>query len=132
VWDVERGQCPQCDGQRWPTSIYQAIEELNGYLGGVVSCLRIQEFHMLFKGLGDWIRSRLRSMQMKKIEDSAEVSEDDDKGGFKAQQAHRVWVMMNKWQSVKRREVPFVMDLKWFRKQGLIFLHDFRKNKLLN
>jgi hypothetical protein len=28
-------------------------------------------------------------------------------------------------EAFERREVRFVMDLKWFRKQGMIFLHDF-------
>ena len=47
--------------------------------------------------------------------------------GFKPKEAHRVWIRMNKWQSVHRRTVRFVMNLKWFRKQGLIFLKDFTK-----
>jgi len=44
---------------------------------------------------------------------------------------HRVWVKMNKWQSVERKEVRFVMDLKWFKKQALIFLHDFTQRQPL-
>lgn len=36
-----------------------------------------------------------------------------------------VWVKMNKWQLVGRKEVRFVMNLEWFRKQGLLFMHDF-------
>jgi len=40
-------------------------------------------------------------------------------------QARRVWVRMRKWQSVNRKEVRFVLNLQWFRKLGLIFLHDF-------
>jgi hypothetical protein len=47
--------------------------------------------------------------------------------GFKAQEAQRVWIRMNIWQSVHRRAVRFVMDLNGFRQQGLIFLNDFTK-----
>ncbi len=50
--------------------------------------------------------------------------------GFKSLEAHRVWIKMNKWQSVHRRAVRFVMNLEWFRKQGLIFLNDFTKQSL--
>ena len=46
------------------------------------------------------------------------------RGGYKPDQARRVWVKMNKWQSVSRREVRFVMNLHWFREKGLILLHD--------
>ena len=49
-----------------PLSMYQAIEEMNAYLRGWVSYFRIQEFRMLFRDLDGWIRSRLRSMQLKK------------------------------------------------------------------
>ena len=48
---------------------------------------------------------------------------------IKPQQAHRVWVKMNKWQSVERKEVRFVMNFRWFRKQGLLFLHDFTQRQ---
>jgi len=37
------------------------------------------------------------------------------------------WVKMNRWQSVNREEVKYVMGLNWFRMQGLVFLHDFTK-----
>ena len=49
------------------------------------------------------------------------------KGGFAVREALSTWVKMDKWQSVLRKEVRFVMNLKWFRKQGLMFLHDFTK-----
>lgn len=42
------------------------------------------------------------------------------KGGYKPELARRVWIKMNKWQSVNRKEVRFVLNLIWFRKQGLI------------
>ena len=112
-----------------PLSMYQAIEELNVYLRGWVSYFRIQEFRMLFRDLDGWIRSRLRSMQLKKWKNPRKFQRMMIRAGFKPQQAHRVWVKMNKWQSVGRREVRFAMDLKWFRKQGLIFLHDFTQKQ---
>jgi len=40
------------------------------------------------------------------------------------------WIRMNKWQSVHRRTVRFLMNLNWFRKQGLIFLNHFTKRSL--
>jgi len=112
-----------------PLSMYQAIEELNVYLRGWVSYFRIQELRTLFRDLDGWIRSRLRSTQLKKWKKPRKFQRMMIKAGFKPQQAHKVWVKMNKWQSVKRREVRFVMDLKWFRKQGLIFLHDFTQRQ---
>ena len=112
-----------------PLSMYQAIEELNVYLRGWVSYFRIQEFRMLFRDFDGWIRSRLRSMQLKKWKNPRKFQRMMIRAGFKPQQAHRVWVKMNKWQSVGRREVRFAMDLKWFRKQGLIFLHDFTQRQ---
>ena len=112
-----------------PLSMYQAIEELNVYLRGWVSYFRIQEFRMIFRDLDGWIRSRLRSMQLKKWKNPRKFQRMMIRAGFKPQQAHRVWVKMNKWQSVGRREVRFAMDLKWFRKQGLIFLHDFTQRQ---
>ena len=33
--------------------------------------------------------------------------------------------------SVERKEVRFVMDLKWFRRRGLIFLHNTHKSRSL-
>ena len=49
-----------------PLSMYQAIQELNVFLKGYISYLRIQEFRMLFRDFDGWIRSRLRSMQLEK------------------------------------------------------------------
>ena len=112
-----------------PLSMYQVIAELNVYLRGWVSYFRIQEFRILFRDLDGWIRSRLRSMQLKKWKNPRKFQRMMIRAGFKPQQAHRVWVKMNKWQSVERREVWFVMGLKWFRKQGQIFLHDFTQRQ---
>jgi RNA-directed DNA polymerase len=111
-----------------PLSMYQITQELNKYLRGWVSYFGIQEFRYLFRDLDGWIRSRLRSMQLKKWKNPRKFQRIMIKTGFTLQQAHRVWVKMNKWQSVERKEVRFVMNLKWFREQGLIFLHDFTKH----
>ncbi|MBW2035569.1 MAG: group II intron reverse transcriptase/maturase [Deltaproteobacteria bacterium] len=112
-----------------PISMHQAIHDLNVYMRGWVSYFSIQEFRMLFKDLDGWIRSRLRSMQLKKWKKPRKFQKMMIIAGFKPQEAHRVWVKMNKWQSVERKEVRFVMNLKWFRRQGLIFLHDFTQNQ---
>ncbi len=108
-----------------PLSMYQIIQELNSYLRGWVSYYRIQEFRMLSRDLDAWIRSRLRSMQLKKWKNTRKFQRIMIKSGFSPVKAHRVWVKMNKWQSVNRREVRFVMNLEWFRKQGVLFLHDY-------
>ena len=113
-----------------PLSMYQIIKELNSYLRGWVSYFGIQEFRMLFRDLDGWIRSRLRSMQLKKWKKPRKFQRMMIRAGFKPSQARRVWVKMNKWQSVDRKEVRFVLNLQWFRRQGLLFLHDFTKRNL--
>ncbi len=113
-----------------PLSMHQNIEELNKYLQGWVAYFGIQQFKKLFGDLDGWIRSRLRSMQLKKWKNPHKFQRIMINSGFKPQDAHRVWIRMNKWQSVHRRAVRFVMNLKWFRKQGLVFLNDFTKRPL--
>ena len=113
-----------------PISMHQNIQELNKYLQGWVAYFGIQEFKKLFGDLDGWIRSRIRSMQLKKWKNPRKFQRIMINSGFKPQEAHRVWVRMNKWQSVHRRAVRFVMNLKWFRRQGLVFLNDFTKRSL--
>ena len=113
-----------------PLSMYQIIQDLNQYLQGWVGYFGIQEFKKLFGDLDGWIRSRLRSVQLKKWKNPHKFQRIMIASGFKPQKAHKVWLRMNKWQSVHRRAVRFVMNLEWFRKQGLIFLHDFTKRSL--
>ena len=113
-----------------PLSMYQITQDLNEYLRGWVSYFRIQEFRYLFRDLDGWIRSRLRSMQLKKWKKPTKFQRMMIYSGFKPREAHRVWVKMNKWQSVERKEVRFVMNLKWFRSQGLVFLDDFTQQTL--
>ena len=113
-----------------PFSMHQNIQELNKYLQGWVAYFGIQEFKKLFGDLDGWIRSRIRSMQLKKWKNPRKFQRIMINSGFKPQEAHSVWVRMNKWQSVHRRAVRFVMNLKWFRRQGLVFLNDFTKRSL--
>jgi len=113
-----------------PMSMYQIIKELNSHLRGWVSYFGIQEFRMLFRDLDGWIRSRLRSMQLKKWKKPRKFQRMLIRAGYKPPIAHRIWVKMNKWQSIDRKEVRFVLNLYWFRRRGLIFLHDFTKRNL--
>jgi RNA-directed DNA polymerase len=108
-----------------PLSMYHVIHELSIYLRGWVGYFWIQEFNYLFRDLDAWIRSRLRSTQLKKWKNPRKFQRIMIKAGFDPQQAHRVWIRMNRWQSVMRRPVRFVMNLDWFRERGLVFLHDF-------
>jgi len=108
-----------------PLSMYQVIHELSIYLRGWVGYFGIQEFKYLFRDLDAWIRSRLRSTQLKKWKKPGKFQRIMIKAGFDPQQVHRVWIRMNRWQSVMRRPVRFVMNLDWFRERGLVFLHDF-------
>ncbi|MCK5133753.1 MAG: hypothetical protein KAR40_16580, partial [Candidatus Sabulitectum sp.] len=75
--------------------------------------------------LDAWIRSRLRSTQLKKWKNPRKFQRIMIKAGFAPDEAHRVWIKMDRWQSVMRRPVRFVMTLDWFRERGLLFLHDF-------
>jgi group II intron reverse transcriptase/maturase len=108
-----------------PLSMYQVIHELNKYLRGWVGYFGIQEFKYLFRNLDAWIRSRLRSTQLKKWKKPGRFQRIMIKAGFDPNEAHRVWIKMNRWLSVMRRPVRFVLDLDWFRARGLVFLHDF-------
>jgi len=115
-----------------PLSMYQIIHELNKYLRGWVGYFRIQEYSRPFSDLDGWIRSRLRSMQLKKWKHPRKFQRMMIRAGWDSQQAQRTWVKMSTWQSVKRKEVRFVMNLQWFRKQGLIFLTSYvQKQKSL-
>lgn len=105
--------------------MYQVVQELNKYLRGWINYFRIHEFKFLFRDLDAWIRSRLRSVQLKKWKKTRKFQRIMIKAGFDPHKAHRTWVRMNRWQSVMRKEVRFVMNLEWFRDVGLVFLYDF-------
>ena len=85
---------------------------------------------MIFGDLDAWIRNRLRSMQLKKWKNPHKFQWIMMKSGVKPQEAHGVWIRMNKWQSVHRRAVRFTLNLKWFRERGLFVLKDFTKRPL--
>jgi len=85
-----------------PLSMNQNIQELNKYLQGWVAYFGIQEFKRLFGDFDGWIRSRLRSMQLKKWKNPRKFQRIMIKSGFKPQEAHKTWVKMNKWQSVNK------------------------------
>ena len=108
-----------------PLSMYQLLHELNQYLRGWVGYFGIQEFKYLFRDLDAWIRSRLRSTQLKKWKKPGKFQRIMIRAGFDPREAHRVWIKMNRWQSVMRRPVRFVLNREWFRDRGLVFLHDF-------
>jgi len=111
-----------------PLSMYQVIQNLNEYLRGWVAYFRIQESQQrLFRDLDAWTRSRLRSMQLKKWKKPRKFQRMMIRAGFQPQEARRTRVKMNRWQSVNRKEVRFVLNLRWFRKEGLVFLHDFTR-----
>jgi RNA-directed DNA polymerase len=113
-----------------PLSMYQLIQDLNSYMQGWIAYFRIQEFKYLFRDLDAWIRSRLRSVQLKKWKNPRRLQHYAIKAGLPPHQAQRVWVKMNKWQSTTRKEVRIVMNLAWFKRWGLIFLHDYTKATL--
>lgn len=113
-----------------PFSMYQVTQDLNEYLRGWFSYFKIQEFLHTFSLLDGWIRSRLRSMQLKKWKNPRKFQRMMIQAGYKPHEAQRVWMQMNKWQSVDRKETRFVMNLTWFRNQGLYFLH-VKKQKTL-
>jgi len=66
-------------------------------------------------------------MQLKKWKNPRKFQRVLITAGFNPQQARRIWVRMNTWQSVSRKEVRFVLNLQWFRERGLFFLHDFTR-----
>jgi group II intron reverse transcriptase/maturase len=107
-----------------PLSMYQVIHELSIYLRGWVGYFGIQEFKYLFRDLDAWIRSRLRSTQLKKWKKPRKFQRIMIKAGFDPKEVHHVWIKMDRWQSVMRRPVRFVMNLDWFRERGLVFLHN--------
>jgi len=107
--------------------MFEMIQALNMYLRGWVGYFGIQEFRYLFRDLDAWIRSRLRSSQLKKWKKPLKFQRIMIEAGFDPHEARRVWIKMNRWQSVTRPPVRFVMNLDWFRNLGLIFLHDYTR-----
>jgi RNA-directed DNA polymerase len=113
-----------------PLSMYEVIQALNEYLKGWISYYRIQEFRQIFGELDQFIRNRLRSMQLRKWKTPKKFQRVMIRAGRRLDQARQTWVNMRKWQSVHRREVKYTLNLQWFRKQGLVFLDDFTHRNL--
>ncbi len=107
-----------------PLSMYEVIHQLNVYLRGWVGYFGIQEFKYLFRNLDAWIRSRLRSTQLKKWKKPRKFQRIMIAAGCDPTVANRTFVNMRRWRSTQRRDVRFVLDLDWFKERGLIFLHD--------
>jgi len=113
-----------------PLSMRQIILALNKYLAGWVVYFRIQEFRQPFRHLDEWVRSRLRSMQLKKWKNPVKFQRIMIRAGYKSAEARKTWVKMDRWQSVERKEVLFTLNLKWFKRQGLIFLNEYTNRAL--
>ncbi len=111
-------------------SMAQIIRNLSEYLHGWVQYFRIQEFRKVLKELDGFIRSRLRSMQLKKWKKPKKLQRMMIRARYPVEEAKRTWVKMNTWQSVARQPVRFVLNLEWFRRRGLLFLDDFTQRTL--
>jgi RNA-directed DNA polymerase len=111
-------------------SMLQVIRDLSQYLRGWVGYFRIQMFRKVFKELDGFIRGRLRSMQLKKWKKPKKFQRMMIRAGYPVDEAKRTWLRMNKWQSVARPPVRFVLNLDWFRRRSLLFLDDFTQRTL--
>jgi RNA-directed DNA polymerase len=111
-------------------SMYEMTQELNGYLRGWAAYFGIQEFKKIFRELDEFIRNRLRSMQLKKWKKPTKFQRMMIRAGLPIADAKRTWIRMNKWQSITRPVVKYVLNLKWFRRTGLITLDDYTKRNL--
>jgi len=111
-------------------SMARNIQDLSEYLRGWVGYFGIQEFRTIFGKLDGFIRSRLRSRQLKKGKKPKKFQRMMILAGYPVEEAKRTWVKRDKWQSVARRPVRFVLNLKWFRRRGLLFLDDFTQQNL--
>lgn len=109
-----------------PLSMHEIIKQLNKYLQGWIGYFKIQETKTKLRRLDQFIRQRLRAMQLKKWKKPKRFQKMMIKAEAPIERAKRTWVKMNRWKSVKRLEVLFTLDLKWFRELGLLTLDDYR------
>lgn len=110
-----------------PLSMYQIIYELNKYLRGWVSYFKVQGSKYIFKKLDTWIRVRIRSTQLKKWKKPKKFQRIMIKAGYPVKEALQTYVKMDRWYAASKRIVCFVLNIEWFKKMNLIFLHDFTK-----
>lgn len=111
-------------------SMYQVIQRLNEYLEGWGGYFRIQEFQPTFKKLDIFIRNRLRSMQLKKWKKPKKFQRMMIRLGFPVEKARKTWVKMSVWRSAHNLMVRYVLNTKWFRRQGLLSLDKFTQRTL--
>jgi len=113
-----------------PLSMYQVVIKLNEYLRGWIGYFRVQEFKRPLEELDWFMRSRLRSMQLKKWKKPSKFQRMLIRAGMPVADAKKIWVNMRKWQSVSRASVKCLLNVKWFRRLGLIFLADYNSTNL--
>jgi group II intron reverse transcriptase/maturase len=113
-----------------PLSMNQIITALNEFVKGWVNYFRIQEMNSVLARLDRFVRNRLRSMQLKKWKKPKKFQRMMIRAGFLPEIARKTWVKMDRWSSIARREVLVVLNLAWFRRQGLIFLDDYTNRNL--
>jgi hypothetical protein len=113
-----------------PLSMRQVIQTLNEYLAGWGAYFCIQEFRQIFRHLDEWIRSRIRSIQLKKWKTPVKFQRIMIRTGYKPAEARKTWVKMDRWQSVERKEILFTLNLGWFKRQELMFLNDYTNRAL--
>jgi group II intron reverse transcriptase/maturase len=111
-------------------SMRQVAEELNKKLRGWISYFKVQEFKKTLEGLDQFVRKRLRSMQLKKWKKPKKFQRMMIRAGIPVERAKEIWVRMKKWKSVNHTMVKIVLNLKWFRRLGLVFLDDYTKRNL--
>ena len=124
--DQVRRMTPRNNG--W--SMFRVIQSLNEYLEGWVGYFQLQEFRKIFGELDGFIRSRLRSMQLKKWKKPKKFQRMMIRLGFPVEEARKTWVKMSRWKSVRRKVVKFVLSLKWFRRQRVLFLDNYTQRNL--
>ena len=120
-----KGRVKEMTHRNNPKSMEQIVEELNRFLRGWGNYFRVQEFRTGFNTLDQWVRERLRSMQLAKWKKPKRFQRAMINAGVPQYIAQRVWVAMRSWQSAQRNEVLRVLNLGWFRNLGLIFLSDY-------
>lgn len=111
-------------------SMFQVIQRLNEYIEGWVGYFQLQEFQTIFRKLDEFIRSRLRSMQLKKWKKPRKFQRMMIRLGYPVEKARRTWIKMGAYRSVHRLIVRYVLNLKWFRRQGLLALDKYTQRTL--